>query len=161
MRRISISLKTARAIVRALDEAGEFLAATVAEELRAAMKPKPAVKSAERRRSAKRATKKEETADIRAAVMERAGGACEICGAHETNLSPLELHHALGRVRARQAAENCLASCRSCHRNITENRPSADVVLLNQAAVFGRLGLHGTVGLLLKRRDFVLARGAA
>ncbi len=116
------------------------------------------VKRAEK--EAKKKTKKAETADIRAAVMERAGGSCEICGAHETNLSPLELHHALGRAKATQRDGNCLGICRTCHRNMTDNRPSAAGVFRIQAEVFGRLGLHGTAGLLLKRAEFVESRAA-
>lgn len=168
MRSVRISLKTAQWLLETMERVSEATgpgigftrdAASVLSDLRAAMTPKKSVKLAKARKETKKKTKRAETSEIREAVMSRAGGQCEMCGAHETNLNRLEMHHALGRVRAQQSVENCLALCGPCHRDITDNRPSAVDVLQGQASKFGQLGLHATAKLLLKRRDFVLARG--
>lgn len=49
---------------------------------------------------------------VRAAVVERAGNACERCGAVET----LDLHHKLKKSQGGKHTEaNLVALCRSCH----------------------------------------------
>lgn len=120
-------------------------------------KPKRAVKAAATRRTQKRLSKKEETAAIRAAVMKRADGRCELCGHIPAAFEPLEMHHALGRVRAKQAEGNCLGICRTCHWDITNARPGW---LQKQADVFRRLGHLGTAWRLESRAEFVEAKAA-
>lgn len=85
-----------------------------------ALRPKRSVAPARKRRVAKKKTRKEETALLRAAVFARADNKCEVCGAEAT-----DLEHAFGRVRAKQSTSNCLALCRPCHVARTNSRPSA------------------------------------
>lgn len=128
-------------------------------QLREMLRPSPkkaAAKKAKRQRVVtKKATKKGETAAIREAVMARADGRCETCGGEELGL---ELHHALGRGKAKQAESNCLGVCVSCHRQITRNDPSASFWLQEQANVFRRMKHLRTAWSLENRREFVEAR---
>lgn len=122
------------------------------EELERAMQPKRSVKAAATRRTAKKTTKSMETKLIRGAVMARAGGLCEVCGSVGS-----ELHHALGRVRVKQAASNCLCLCESCHREITRSGPSP-YWLRRQGGVFAHLGEHATARTLGHRANFAETR---
>jgi 5-methylcytosine-specific restriction endonuclease McrA len=88
------------------------------------MEPKKFVRASAARRVVKRATKKAKRQGVRALVMARAEGRCEHCDAAETNFSPLELDHFFGKARS-ESAETCWALCRQCHRNKTDNTPSA------------------------------------
>lgn len=106
------------------------------DELRAALSLKPkssAVKKTEKRRR----TKGAETKEIRAWVMARAGGRCEMCRTR----TPTDMHHAFGRVRVRQATNNCLALCRDCHHQLTKNLPDAESAWLTVGDIFDRLDL--------------------
>lgn len=61
---------------------------------------------------------------IRAAVMDRARGRCEACGER----AALALDHwlgGIGRRRQMESVETTWALCGECHRDRTENRPSA------------------------------------
>jgi hypothetical protein len=73
----------------------------------------------------------------------------------------MELHHALGRVRAKQALENCLWLCRSCHDAITHNRPSAAYWLDAQARRFHELGCRETLRILEARLDAIRLKAKA
>jgi flavin reductase (DIM6/NTAB) family NADH-FMN oxidoreductase RutF len=162
MRSVRISLKTARTIVRALDEAGEFLAAAASEELRAAMAPKKFVKAARKVKAAKKKVKRDESAEIRAAVMKRAAGACESCGAQETNLQRLEWDHFFGRVRVPQSERSTWALCGSCHRKKTLNEPSAVSWLMEFAGHARANSFHDEAGMAMRRmRAIELSRRSA
>jgi hypothetical protein len=83
---------------------------------------KPASKSkkaARVRKEGKAATHREETARIREAVFQRAGGKCELCPWIPPR-DATELHHmegGAGRRREKQAISNCVALCFGCHRD--------------------------------------------
>jgi hypothetical protein len=81
------------------------------------------------KRERRRAEHREETARIRKAVFERAGGHCEgpvlwVRTANDVTYArcfrtPTELHHlegGSGRRRQKQTVENCRAYCFECHR---------------------------------------------
>lgn len=165
MRSVRISLKTARALLEMLGEHpwsdNQQAVLRAGEELRAAMAPKrsKAVSGPTRRqaRETKRLTKKEETAAIRAEVLRRAEGICELCESAGAD----DLHHAFGRVRQRQSVSNTLAVCRPCHRALTNNVGGAAHWLDLQAMRFRNLGYAETARLLDARCQFVLSRGAA
>jgi hypothetical protein len=136
MTRISISRKNAEAIYRYLNAETTAIWMPAFHELRAALQPR-AKSSAVRKTEKKRRTKGAETKAIRAAVMERAGGACEVCG----GAGPLDLHHAFGRIRVPQAKSNCVALCRRCHDELTRNYPTAAHWWGLMSMLFARLGL--------------------
>lgn len=89
----------------------------------------PAKTLPEPKRSERKAAKKESAkvrrALVRAACMSRAGDRCECCGVPGTALAPLEMDHFLGRARS-ESVGTCWMLCRQCHRDKTENRPSAN-----------------------------------
>ncbi len=65
------------------------------------------------------------TGRIRAAVVERANGFCECgCGAPVSEEFG-EMDHAFGRARVPQSVENCWFLAPRCHRQKTDNFPSA------------------------------------
>lgn len=136
---VRISTKDAREIIDVLeglktDPTSRQLAAFLA--LRASLVPKPKT-SAKKKTERQIRSKGAETKAIRAAVMERAYGLCELCG---RGAGPIQLHHAFGRVRVRQAASNCIAVCTWCHAGITNNLPSAAHWQKKQAAHFEHHG---------------------
>lgn len=98
------------------------------QELESALKPKTkkAWATLKRDKLAKKATRKEETSTIRAAVMSRANGRCEACGLEQTFGTDLQMDHFWGRGKARQTVENCWAIGRYCHSQKTDNHPSAE-----------------------------------
>lgn len=138
MKSIRLSLRSARALRDANDarapgrdrvgpfpgeaRAWEELAAGIA----AATRVRPARTATRKAKASKRATKREETAAIRAAVMERAAGKCEACFLSFGPLLTPELDHFFGRARVPQAVSNCWALCRVCHRNKTDGSPSPE-----------------------------------
>ncbi len=61
---------------------------------------------------------------IRAAVFERADGACE-CGCNRPLLESGHLDHFWGRAKAKESIESCWALCLVCDDNKTNNRPTA------------------------------------
>lgn len=98
------------------------------DALRAALAPKkskPAKLATRRAKAAKREAKNKETATIYEAVAARAGGSCENCGGEFSSFAPAELDHMLGRGKAPQSVRNCWLICRLCHRDKTNNVPSA------------------------------------
>lgn len=145
--RVSISKKAARAVLD-LAEMGTKLhnlgngAGTELlrglNELRDALRPKvskPSRLASRKTKKARRESRRDETARIRAEVFKRADGRCELlCGRLAT-----DLHHVLGRVRVEQHMCNTLAACRECHRAITDNKPSAEYWLAAQAQVLEAL----------------------
>lgn len=138
MSRVSISLKTAnlcRDILvpdRITNGAIRELESAIAHATRV----RPGLKKAEKVRGQKKRAKAAGTKGIRAAVMLRANGLCELC-----QMGPAdELHHVFGRVRQRQSEINCLGICRGCHFNVTHSIPTAVYWVDRQADVFERLG---------------------
>jgi hypothetical protein len=99
-------------------------------ELHAAIKasgPKKFVKAARKVKRAKKATKKEETAEIWAQVMARADGLCECgCGYQFGPMIVAELDHFFPKARTRQSVATCWALTSACHRLKTRNEPSAE-----------------------------------
>lgn len=128
-----------------------------ANELAAALKPKRSVKLAATRRTAKRETKKEETARIREAVMARCAGYCEWCGTAGPDRR-LELDHFFGRVRVQQSERTCWMLCPACHFSKTRNVPSATVWLERFIGHAGSLGYHEEAGMATRRLGMVQAR---
>lgn len=124
-KRVSISLKTARHILTALDEGGYPVCAADMRAAIAASAPKKAPIAHRKEKAAKDKAHAVETSDIRAAVMERAGYVCEHCATPETNFNPLTLEHMFGRIKTPQSVENCWSLCLSCHRKKTDGIPSA------------------------------------
>lgn len=126
MRSVRISLKTARACVSVLRDSGQY---ALAEELLRAMEPKRSVKAAKVRKTAKKRTKKEETAEIREALLARAGGVCECgCGEQLEGSSfhwRAEMDHFFPKARTRQTVKTCWLVAAHCHRMKTANDPDA------------------------------------
>jgi 5-methylcytosine-specific restriction endonuclease McrA len=128
---VKLSLKAARFVLELVDgslgiygpaheQAEMDLKEAIAKATRA---------SATRRRMAapkreKRKTKRDETATIRAVVVDRARGRCEACSFLPL-LGLLEMDHFFGRGRTAQSVANCWLLCRMCHRAKTDNRPDA------------------------------------
>lgn len=129
-------------------------------EMRRALKPKKSVKASRVRRETKRLTKREETAEIRKAVMRRAEFQCECCGAVATSLMPLELDHFWGRGKAQQTECNCWALCHHCHHDKTNNAPSAAHWLREFAMHAQKYGLSVERQTAIRRLAFVETRGA-
>lgn len=65
-----------------------------------------------------------ETKRIRAAIWARSDGRCESCKDEITEQSG-QMDHTRGRVRESQAVRNCWFICPRCHRDRTNNSPSA------------------------------------
>lgn len=89
-------------------------------ELRKALEPKRSVTFAKKRKAAKKRVNQKETRSIRELVMARAGK-CEACG---ECIYTLELDHFFGR-HGEQSERTCWFLCFYCHRDKTNNRPSA------------------------------------
>lgn len=81
-------------------------------------------RSLEAKREEKRATKKEHRAEVRAAVMMRAGGRCERCGEYGELLDALEWDHFFGRHEGDETIERTWALHRTCHSLKTRGSPS-------------------------------------
>ena len=95
-------------------------------EINRALTPKRSAAPAKKLRAAKKATRKEKTANVRFLVMERAGFRCESCGV-SLPLGGLELDHVFGGAnrRALETPETCMALCHACHVSKTRNSPDA------------------------------------
>lgn len=115
----------------------------------------------------KKATKREQRADVRAQVMARAGGQCE--GRHMTANgrclwhcagAPLELDHFFGRGRV-ESAETCWALCSSCHHVKTRNYPSSAYWLERFIAHAERHGYHTEAERARARLEGIVAVRAA
>ncbi len=165
MSRVSISARAAKLLLGVADgllEEGLVLHSYEVDainELRSALAPKKVKPWATTKKikAAKKKTKREETAEIRARVMARAGGVCEIC---EYTPVSLDLHHGFGRVRVRQSVENTLAICRNCHQLLTNNDPSGEYWWTRVADAFAHLGLHQSAARARARLQFIQTRKA-
>lgn len=112
-------------------DTGSMEARGLAEDLKrytkAPKKPLPGVsKSVAKRLKAQ--TRKEKTSAVREAVMKRADGHCENCGALGSPWRRLDLDHFFSGAskRSRESVETCWALChRPCHYLKTDNDPSA------------------------------------
>lgn len=159
---VRISTKSAKAL-RAMEGRFDFSATErrAFDELERALSKSPkkreATKARRQRRESTVKTKRDQTAEVRAAVMARACNQCEVCSWVPRSLE-LELHHAFGRVRVKQAPENCLALCRECHARLTRNEPSAAHWWLKVATAFERLGFAVSAARARDRLAFVSAR---
>ena len=124
MSRISLSLKHARAISAYLkdDPVVSSVIDAAADELRRQLAPKPR-SSAVKRTAAKKRSKRKETSSIYEEVAKRAGGLCECCTSSLLTFRP-ELDHFTSR-RHGQSVETCWMLCSACHREKTDNSPSA------------------------------------
>jgi rubredoxin len=137
-----------------------------ADELRAALVPKakswraPAKKAKAEKKAAARAEKNAETSRIREEVFKRADGRCEHCG-WSFKVSHGEMDHAVGRGKAQQTLENCWALCPMCHREKTNNDPSAAHWLEAFAEHCNTYGYRVEQARALKRLQFVRARAGA
>lgn len=127
----ALSLKTLRGISLYLAGDGAPVARALRSEVERAIVSAERASSlrASRRqaRGEKKAAKREATSEVREAVMVRALGHCECCGAFvgETHL---QLDHLEGRARS-ESVETCWALCFGCHYSKTNNCPSARVWL--------------------------------
>lgn len=136
---VRISAKSARYLLQML-QAGPstpFLISDmerVADELRRALEPRPKSSQAKRTEKKRRA-KSASTKEIRAAVMERAGDKCEACRVGFCGMDHAELDHFWGKGKTPQTIENCWAIHHTCHRDKTNNHPSA-VWWLNQFVAY-------------------------
>jgi 5-methylcytosine-specific restriction endonuclease McrA len=98
-------------------------------------------------KSVERAGRRERMAKIRATVMERAGGLCELCGAPAS-----EAHHLLSGPlrRARESVDTVIALCMSCHRQIHGNDLAA---LYHAQSYCVSSGMHEAGAALARRID--------
>jgi hypothetical protein len=118
-----ISKRSARWLLGLVEQLGGGEAERVAADLKHALRLRPGLKVAKKERETKRTARNRGTAAIHEAVMARAQGACEACQAQAGRR--LEMDHFFGRVRAEQSDATCWAICPPCHRQKTENSPSA------------------------------------
>lgn len=93
----------------------------------ATKKPKPMRVARLKAKAAKRESKKEETARIRAVCVDRSGGCCEACSRCFPEAKyELQMDHFWGRGKVRQAVDNCWMLCGECHHKKTLNYPSRE-----------------------------------
>lgn len=159
---VKLSMRAARQLAYILETSGQKQPQETQSELRAAIAKAERAKSrrVESRKpsEAARASKREETAAIRAAVVIRAKDACEVCG---SGGQWLELDHFFGRGRGRpaQSARNTWLLCATCHRAKTLNRPSASIWLLHFKAHCAVHGYEKELATAESRLAFIIARG--
>lgn len=130
MRAVRITLKHARTLLAAAEAGADLVGSAptwnrAIQDLRNAMREKPAVRAVRKMAEGKRLTRNEETAVIRAAVIARANGRCECGCGRFTSYGNGEMDHYAGRVRQKQSAEWCWWLHRDCHRAKTDNKPDA------------------------------------
>jgi hypothetical protein len=106
-------------------------------------------------KQAKRKAKREATRDVRAAVVKRARGECELCG----GFWHLTLDHFEGIARS-ESLETCWLLCWGCHREKTDNKPDAAWWAGAFAKHCARHGYSEAEARARKRLQFVRARGA-
>lgn len=159
MTRRSISDKNARYLLGALARLEDLDAyeQRAVEELRQGGKTKRSVKVARKERTTKRETKKERTQKLRAALIARSGGACEV-RAECLGATGCDTQHALGRKGLPDGPHNCLWSCRPCHRWLTGPAEETPEAFRVQALAFGRLGHLDAAGVLLKKAEWAAAK---
>lgn len=156
---VRISAKLAREALRTLDGSACDAASVnrLADEIRRQLKPKASRKLARQRREMKRAMKAEETRVIREAVFARAEGKCEHCGWRES----LQLDHFFGRGKVPQCIQNCIALCLRCHRDKTNNVPSAAFWLEEFIGHADSYGYSAEAARARNRLQFVETRSGA
>lgn len=126
MRAVRIPYKHAIAILRCRASGARLVQDSEAfDALLRAVQTKPAVRQRRLEKKGRKASKREETARIRAEVFARADGRCEHCSFALDNNGPGEMDHFFGRGKERQTVRNCWALCRLCHRRKTNNWPDA------------------------------------
>lgn len=160
MKSVRISAKAARALLsmNSPDNLTDPLERRALEEVKAALRPRYKPKSGAQRKREKKALLRAESEAMRAAVLKRSGGMCEVCRAVDGyECAASEIHHVLGRARAVETEATCLSVCRACHRDITENKPSAAHWLAIQGFIFEGWG-HTETSKALRRS---LARAEA
>ncbi len=98
-------------------------------------------------KAGKRVERNARMAEIRARVMERARGRCELCGTPAS-----EAHHVLGGGlrRHRESVETVLALCPECHRALHR---SNETTLYQAVVVCRRDGLNEAAAALAHRLD--------
>lgn len=111
---MSAALKLARMVVAGHPEASRFAMRLVLAEIDRTRRVKAKRAPLVRAQKATKAQRQDNWQRTRAAVLERAGGRCELCGAHGF---ALDCHHlASGPLRRKYEAPNSVvACCRSCH----------------------------------------------
>jgi hypothetical protein len=157
MRRVSISAKTARALLCvAKDSAFTSDNMRAINELERALTPKRSVIASKKRRETKKATKREEASAIREAVFARANGWCECgcAGVAFSDFDPGELDHFWGRGKERQTVENCWALVRMHHCSKTDGFPGRADWL---KAFAGHCAKHGYYKDMAKARNQLAA----
>ena len=88
-------------------------------------------------------------ASVRAAAVERCGGACEFCGSNGAGY-PLEGDHLFGRKEVDHVT-TLVMLCRVCHFNRTNNVPSAQANIRKALEWADKHGYGVTHGRLLAR----------
>lgn len=166
MSAIKLSVKMARAVLRVLDGEIPGLADgdRVAKEIRRQLAPKSpkkreASKARRQRRESKTKAKRDQTAEVRAAVMARAGMICECgCGRWFRGfMGAAQLDHFEGRGRS-ESVETCWALRADCHRRKTLNDPNAGHWLFSFADHCARHGYATEARRARDRFAFVAAR---
>jgi 5-methylcytosine-specific restriction endonuclease McrA len=144
MSRVSLSSKHAQLILDAWNgvPGAAMRVEPALKAIRSALSPKPR-SSQVKKTAAKKRTKAKDTKSIRAAVMARAEGRCECCGAEETDFDQLELEHMHGKVRVKQSTESTWAVRHSCHQKKTGWKEGRDVWLERFIAHCRRNNLNG------------------
>lgn len=100
----------------------------VQREVERALQPKRYVQLAAKRKARAKRSKREETSAIYEKVLARSEFRCEACHRQFWLYDPGELDHFFGR-RGPQSERTCWVLHRECHRQKTENLPSAEVWL--------------------------------
>jgi 5-methylcytosine-specific restriction endonuclease McrA len=146
---------------------GDAKARALFEALEAALAPSAKAKARRKKQADEKklrpSRKSAETAAIRGEVFRRAGGVCELCAVrhHGDARVATDLHHVFGRRRIKQSASNCMALCRLCHLDITNNRPSADACWREVGTLLRYRGHDAEAERAEARRAFVMARKGA
>lgn len=146
MKRVSISERTARDLLGICCTTPGVVSVRARDELQRALSTKKSLPFPTRRqtKASKKQTKREETAAIREAVMDRAGDWCEcgcgrvLGGSHFAYAA--ELDHFFPKSRTRQTVKTCWAITRMCHRDKTDNRPDRETWLRKFIAHANRHG---------------------
>jgi 5-methylcytosine-specific restriction endonuclease McrA len=109
--------------------------------------PKKALELPGKSKRSAQAERRERMATIRATVMERAGGLCELCGAKAS-----EAHHLLSGPlrRVRESVDTVIALCVDCHRAI--HRGDLDALYHAQSYCVSS-GMHEAGAALARRID--------
>lgn len=121
------ALKTLALVFPDADGLAPDLAMAV-REIHALRKRKPlreAVKASRQKKALKREEKRENFSTFRKMLESRAAGRCENCGRSFTDFEPSEADHFFGRGRVPETLGTVWMLDRHCHRQKTDNYPSA------------------------------------